>query len=75
MDGGHVHVIAPAVVLGAVTAECVSWGYIAWRRRKMHTTEERSHHTGYVVACRSCSRSETWCGSCEGDHRQDQPLC
>ena len=66
-----VHVIAPAVVLGAVPAS--SWSahcdlsvvLDAIGLVMSLTIGGNTRHSGYVASCMSCSLFSTWCGSCE----------
>lgn len=74
MHGSDIHVVTTAVVLGTVATVPVSKTLLANSHHGEHTIEGRSRRNEYGAACRSCSRSGTWCGSCEGDHRQDQPF-
>lgn len=79
MHGCDIHVVTTAVVLRTVATVLVSKTPLANSHRGgegggLHTIEGRSRRNEYGAACRSCNRSGTWCGSCEGDHRQDQPF-
>lgn len=55
MDSSDVHIVATAVVLGAVATTCLASASIAYG----HTTEEKFRRIEYGAFCTSCSRSAT----------------
>lgn len=70
---GAVHVIAPNLVFGAIAAINVS---VLKQARQPHkpTIVGKSHHTGCVSSCKSCSPFGTWCDCASRGLRLVQPL-